>query len=135
MNLFLKIFPNGYSSKQADELHKRVFNKYGNPYLDKNVIWPNRIKRLEQIRTSLSMLESCYVYGELNAWVTKYYDKYLSDYEHLGGTKEDFDQCISLQMTHLNNKMTIIHGVHTDSEGVTYNGIADKDECCYYEYL
>lgn len=135
MNLFLKIFPNGCSRKQADELHKRVFNKYGNPYLNRNIVWPDRIKRLEKIRDSLSMLESCYVYGQLYLWKTQYYDKYLSDYEHLGGTKEDFDHCISLQMKHLNTKMTIIHGAHTDSEGVTYNGIADKDECCYYEYL
>lgn len=135
MNLFLKIFPNGCSDKQADELRKRIFQKYGNPYLDKNVIWPNRIKLLEKMYNSLSMLKSCYVYGELHIWKTRYYGKYLSDYEHLGGTKEDFDHYISLQMKHLNTKMTIIHGIHTDSEGITYNGTSDKDEYCYYEYL
>ena len=112
MDLFIKIFPNGCSNKQADELRKRIFQKYGNPYLDKNVTWPNRIKLLEKMYNSLSMLKSCYVYGELNAWATKYYDKYLSDYEQLGGSKEDFDQCISLQMKHFNTKMTILRATH-----------------------
>lgn len=135
MNLFLKIFPNGCSHKQADELHKRILDKYGNPYLNRKIVWPDQIKRLEKIRDSLCMLESCYVYGQLHIWKMQYYDKYLSDYKHLGGIKEDFDHCISLQMKHLNTKMDVIYGIHTDNEGVTYNGMSDRDEYCYYEYL
>lgn len=96
MELFLKIFPDGCSHRQLDTLHSKVFQKYGNPYMNRNILWPVSIRKLEQIRSSVQMYSSCYVYGQISKWKTEYYAKYLADYEALGGSKEDFDKCISI---------------------------------------
>lgn len=134
MELFLKIFPNGCSHRQLDMLHNKVFQEYGNPYMDRSVSWPVNIRKLEQIRSSLQMYSSCYVYGQIDKWKTKYYFKYLEDYEKLGGSKDDFNECIGIYEKHL-RKSSVMCNIHTDGEGVSYNGIRESDEPCNYNYL
>mgnify|MGYP007059999221 CR=1 FL=1 len=67
-------------------------------------------------------------------WKTKYYSKYLEDYEKLGGSKDDFDKCVEIYEKHL-RKSSVMCNIHTDGEGVSYNGVRESDEPCYYNYL
>ncbi len=135
MNLFLQIFPSGGSTLQIDQMHDRVFDKYGNPYLDRSVTWPDKIKRLESIRDAIKMMESCHTYHSLAKWQAKYYDNYLQAYQALGGTKEDFDKCMDVQMKHLTQRSRIVHNIETDSDGYSYHGLSETDEICFFEYL
>ena len=135
--LFLKIFPNGASSNQLDMLRDKVYEIYGNPYTDRSnlVQWPVEIKLLISIKDALDMLSSCWCYSTMYNWNDKYYDEYKVRYVDAGGTADDFKACVDVELRHYRLASTIVRGVATDSEGVSYNSLRDRNEVANWEYL
>lgn len=133
--LFLQIFPNGASDFQLDQLRDKIFEIHGNPYLDRSKQWPDVIKRLDRIKSSIDMIESCYCYHSMRRWHEHHYNNYLKDYMEIGGTKEDFDECVRIQLKHLDETAEINVGVCRDSEGCSYNSMLSADAEAHFECL
>ncbi len=135
MEKLLQIYPNGMTSTQEGTLTSAIYAKYGNPYMDRSICWPDDIKRLHRAKSAVGMVTSCYVYKTMRNWYDKYYDEYLSDYLEVGGTKGDFDQLIKVQLDHLKSKSSVLVNVHTDFEGCTYNALNESEEEEHLELL
>ena len=135
------LYPNGYSSAQKDKLRSRIFDVFGNPYTSGKK-WPAEIRRLEAEMGAMDMLAALVAQCGARAAIVKYkapktsrwdvdkrsyYEKYLDDYLREGGTKEEFDKFLAIQEEHY-KRSEVAHNIHTDFEGVSYNGIKEKNE-------
>lgn len=132
-NKLSKIFPNGCTSRQRDNLIKEICSQYGNVGNWKK--WSDSAKQLYEEMSALNMLESCFAYGgtstfydQHKAWKYcgegSHYDHYLADYIEVGGNKKEFDKMIEIQTKYLTEKCEIVYA-GTDGEGLSYNGIRE----------
>lgn len=137
-----ELYPKGISQKQAEQLHSYLFKVFGSPYNSK---WPNEAHMVDSELSLVSMLDSHYAYGDvrtvkrvfkeprptniMNPRGESYYDSYLRDYQRYGGTKEEFDKYIDIQISHYKH-CDVLKGVGSDDEGNIYNSIKDVDEPC-----
>lgn len=83
----------------------------------------NKQTKIESLK---SMMESCFTYGglERNSWN---FERYIKKYEKELGT-DLFNKIYDEYSSILNDNCEVIHGVYTDSEGVTYNNLIWKNK-------
>ena len=126
------------TDKQIQAAKDRLNEKYygDEPHLPCNLKqrWNKKDKQLDKELSCREMINSCLIYGsdpfrKIEKWWYghDYCERsYMSDYEDELG-KERVRQLYEEQKYDI-SQATIHHGVHTDSEGLTYNSITWADE-------
>lgn len=135
------LYPNGYSARQKDLFRERLFVNFGNPYTSGQK-WPIEIRRLEREMAAMDMLSALvsessassamikYKAPNSSRWATdkrSHYEKYLTDYEEVGGTQAEFDKFLSIQLEHF-KRASVLRGVHSAPDGGVYNSIVETTE-------
>lgn len=109
------LFPQGISSDQCELVRDFLYRTYGNPYMTGKQ-WAPEIRQLERQKSAVEMLNSLFVYGSASAALPgfkaprsrnsmnptgrSYYEEYLEGYVGVGGTKEEFDKFLEIQVEH-----------------------------------
>lgn len=126
------------TDKQIQAVKDRLNEKYygDEPHLPCNLKqrWTKKDKQLDKELSCREMINSCLIYGDdpfrkIEKWWYGhgYCERsYMSDYEDELG-KERVKQLYEEQKFDI-SQATIHRGVHTDSEGLTYNSITWADE-------
>lgn len=105
------------NSKEIKELKRSLPNRTEVSYAE----WSEEQKRLDKELSCREMIMSCLIYGD-----NIYKSRYIMDYTDELGDQRVLELCKE-QEKYFNEKCEVLHNVYTDSEGLSYNSLVEKE--------
>ncbi len=105
------------NSEKIKELKSSLPNRTKVQYQD----WTNEQKKLDRELSCREMIMSCLIYGD-----DIYNSRYIAKYEDDLGKKRVLEICEE-QEKFFKEKCEIVYNVYTDSDGISYNSLVEKE--------
>lgn len=120
---YAEIFPYGASEEKREDYMREIRKEYGEKFGEYSL----EMERLATEMQAISMLESCWCYGEMHHFYEKYYAEYKERYTvKYYGNINDLNRAVEIQLAYLVTKCEIVRNTFTDNEGISYSAIVEK---------